>query len=166
MKSLGVLSVLVWSIASGITGYFYSSWATANGYHVPVSGISLSISIFLATIILLAMAWPIYRYKRQLKKVLEANANQQVAKPLPVDPFYAVKVLLLARATGITAAIFFGWHVGVIIRQLTTTVIVRENVTPNIVAGIASLLLLAAAFIVIEICKLPNDANKDGAVTA
>jgi len=166
MKSLGVLSVLVWSIASGITGYFYSSWATANGYHVPVSGVSLSISIFLATIILLAMAWPIYRYKRQLKKVLEANANQQVAKPLPVDPFYAVKVLLLARATGITAAIFFGWHVGVIIRQLTTTVIVRENVTPNIVAGIASLVLLAAAFIVIEICKLPNDANKDGAVAA
>jgi ABC-type spermidine/putrescine transport system permease subunit II len=166
MKSLGVVSVLVWSIASGITGFAYSSWATANGFHIPVSGISLSISIFLATVILLAMAWPIYRYKRQLKKALEANANQPMAKPLPVDPFYAVKVLLLARATGITAAIFFGWHIGVIIKQLTTTVIVRENVTPNIVAGISSLLLLAAAFIVIEICKLPHDANRDGAVTA
>ena len=166
MKSLSVISVLVWSLVDGIFGYAYSSWATANGYHVPVSGVSLSISLVLAAAILLALALPIYRYKRQLKKVLEAKPNDQITKPLPVDPFYAVKVLLLAKATGITAAIFTGWHIGVIIKQLNTTVIVRENITPNIVAGLAALLLLAASFIVIEICKLPSDANKDGAVTA
>jgi hypothetical protein len=151
---------------SGVLGFAYTSWAVANGYHVPVSGVSLSISIFLATVILVFLASPIYRYKRQLKKVMEAKDGQAVQKPLPVDPFYAVKVLLLAKAAGITAALFAGWHIGVIIKQLNTTVVVGENVAPNIVAGIASLVLLAAAFIVVEICKLPNDGNKDEAVPA
>jgi hypothetical protein len=166
MKSLSVVTVSVWTVLSGVLGFAYSSWAVANGYHVPVSGVSLSISIFLATVILVFLALPIYRYKRQLKKVIEAKDGQAVQKPLPVDPFYAVKVLLLAKAAGITAALFAGWHIGVIIKQLNTTVVVGENVAPNIVAGIASLVLLAAAFIVVEICKLPNDANKDEAVPA
>ncbi len=166
MKSLGVLSVLIWSGASTLVGFFYSEWAVANGYNVPVSGVSLSISLVLASIVLLALATPIYKYKRALKKVLEAKGGQLVKKPMPVDPFYAVKVLLLATAAGITASLFTGWHIGVIIKQLNTTVVVRENVTPNILGAIASLVLLSVAFIVVEICKLPNDGTKERSVPA
>ena len=166
MKSLSVVSVLIWTAVAAVVGYFYSAWAITNGFHVPVSGPSLYVSLFLASMILVAVAVPIYRYKRSLKKALEANGGQLVKKPMPVDPFYAVKVLLLAKSAGMTAALFAGWHIGVIIKQLNTTVVVGENITPNIVTCVAALILLAVSFIVIDICKLPNDSNKDGSVPA
>jgi hypothetical protein len=91
-----------------------------------------------------------------------------VKKILPVDPFYAVKVLLLARAASVTASLFIGWHSGVLTKQFLSPVIATEAIGPNLSAAIASLLLLAIAFIVVEICKLPDDGNspKSKSVTA
>ena len=126
---------------------------------------TLSVSVGIVAIILLVLALPIWKYKRNLKKVLDAK-SAEVKKVLPVDPFYAVKVLLLARAAAVTASLFIGWHSGVLVKQFTSPVIAQEAIGPNLAAAIVSLLLLAVAFIVVEICKLPDDGSKSKSVPA
>lgn len=165
MKPISVIGVISWTLSAALAGFAYSNWALANGFHLPVSGITLSISVGIVAIILLVLALPIWKYKRNLKKVLDAKSTE-VKKVLPVDPFYAVKVLLLARAAAVTASLFIGWHSGVLVKQFTSPVIAQEAIGPNLAAAIVSLLLLAVAFIVVEICKLPDDGSKSKSVPA
>lgn len=159
MKPISIWSLVIWFALSAVAGDQYSIWAVANSYHVPLSPLSLTLSILVVAIALLILALPIYRYKRELKKILEAKDVTNLKRPLPVDPFYAVRVLLLAKASAITSAIFIGWHAGVIFFLVMAPVIAREAVLPNLFAGIASIVLIVVAFLVQGICKLPSDSG-------
>ena len=166
MKQINILQLVLWFLIATSAGFGYSNWAAGNGYRIPISGISLSISIAVACVVLLLLALPIWRYKRALKKVLEVNKTN-LQRPVPVDPFYAVRVLVLAKASAIVAALFIGWHLGVIIKLLSSPVVVADAYGPNLSAGIVSVVLLICAFVVQTICRLPNDSGpKDGAVPA
>ncbi len=174
MKSISIIGVGVWLALSTAAGYGYSNWAINNGRVIPVSGITLAISVIVVAVILISLAIPIWKYKRNLKKAtaaLEQNPAAKVNKPMPVDPFYAVRVLILARAGAVTASMLGGWHIGVLIKQYTSPVVVESSTGTNIAAGIASLVLLAVSFIVEWMCRLPSDPNgpgvtKDSAVPA
>jgi hypothetical protein len=156
LKPISPLVITLWVVASALVGFGYSQWAVNNGLEIPISAIALSLSTALIGIILFVMAVPIWKYKRNLVKV-----SDNKPKLLPVNPFYAVRVLTLAKAAAITSGMFIGWHAGVVIKQLTAPVVVQESMTSNITAIIASVFLLVVAFVVEQICKLPSDKTKD-----
>ncbi len=156
MKPISPIMIALWTIAAGVISFGYSTYAVNNGLEIPITGISLSISTALIAVILLALAVPIWKYKRNLIK-LATSTN----KLLPVNPFYAVRVLLLSKAAAITGAIFIGWHAGVLVKQFTAPVVVTDATTPNITALVAAVLLLIVGFVVEQICKLPSDKSKD-----
>ena len=120
---------------------------------MPISGPTLGLSIAVIALILLGLSVPIWKYTRNLIKATDSTK----AKSLPVNPFYAVRVLTLSKASAITAAMFLGWHAGVLVKQLTAPVVVPEAMTLNIAALVAAAFLLVAAFLVEQVCKLPND---------
>jgi hypothetical protein len=155
LKPISPLIIVAWILVSGIVGFGYSTFAVNNGLEVPISGITLSISTALIAVILLGLSIPIWNYKRSINKGLTTT------KPLPVNPFYAVRVLLLSKAAAITGAMLIGWHAGVLVKQFTAPVVVIDATTPNITALIAAVFLLVAGFIVEQICKLPSDKSKD-----
>jgi len=174
MKPISIISVAVWLALATAAGYGFSVWSINNGRAIPVSGITLAISVIVVAVILVSLAIPIWRYKRNLKKAtlaLEQNPNSKFAKPMPVDPFYAVRVLVLAKAGAVTASLLGGWHIGILVKQYTAPVVVQGSTGTNLAAGIASLILLAVAFIVEWMCRLPSDPNnsagkEDSAVPA
>ena len=155
MKPISPLIITAWVLVSGIVGFGYSTFAVNNGLEVPISGITLSISTVLIAVILLGLSVPIWKYKRSITKALTTS------KPLPVNPFYAVRVLLLSKAAAITGAMLIGWHAGVLVKQFTAPVVVNDATTPNITALVAAVLLLIVGFVVEQICKLPSDKSKD-----
>jgi uncharacterized membrane protein YidH (DUF202 family) len=133
--------IALWAIGSAVTGFGFSLYAVNNGLAVPISGATLSISIFIIAIVLLVAVVPIWKYKRNLVKV----ATTSQAKLLPVNPFYAVRVLLFSKAAAITSDIFLGWHEGVLVKQFTAPVVVTEATTLNFTDAIASIFLLVVA---------------------
>ena len=155
MKPISPLIITVWVLVSGIAGFGYSTFAVNNGLEVPISGITLALSTALIAVVLLGLAVPIWKYKRTITKALTTS------KPLPVNPFYAVRVLLLSKAAAITGAMLIGWHAGVLVKQFTAPVVVTDATTPNITALVAAVLLLIVGFVVEQICKLPSDKSKD-----
>jgi len=152
VKPINPFVIILWALASGVIAFGYSLWAVNNGKEVPISGPTLGLSIAVIGIILLCLSIPIWKYKRNLTKALDTQN-----KNLPVNPFYAVRVLTLAKASAITAAMFLGWHAGVLVKQLTAPVVVPDAMTLNITALVAAVFLLAVAFIVEQVCKLPKD---------
>jgi hypothetical protein len=155
LKPISPLIVFAWVLVSAFVGFGYSTFAVNNGLEVPISGITLALSTALIAVILLGLSVPIWKYKRSITKALTTS------KPLPVNPFYAVRVLLLSKAAAITGAMLIGWHAGVLVKQFTAPVVVIDATTPNITALVAAVLLLIVGFIVEQVCKLPSDKSKD-----
>jgi Na+/melibiose symporter-like transporter len=135
-------------------------WAR-QGRPVFIAPSTLVFTLPAIAILLFGFAWPIIRYRRDLIALAKAGAKSpKDAKPVKrVDPFYAVRVLVLAKASSISASVILGWQLGVLFYLLSRPAQASDALTRTIAAGIAALVLLVAALVIERFCRLPNDSN-------
>ena len=127
----------------------------SNGMPIPTSPTNLLLALALIAVVLLALSVPIWRYKTALTQYTTGP------RPKRVDPFYAVRVVLLAKASALTGSGFVGWHLGALIAQLSLPVSFTAALLQNSFGLVASLLLTAAAIVAEQICRLPDEPNSD-----
>ena len=154
MKSTKLSVLLLISLGTALGGFFLPAMLVGRGFQVPVSPANLLITLTAIAVVLLLLAIPIWRYRSALNK----NSTQ---RPKRVDPFYAVRVLLLAKASSIAGALFVGWHLGVVIFQLSGVVVVQALIAQSFFGFLASLTLVLAAIITEQICRLPKNSEPD-----
>ncbi|CAB4632606.1 unannotated protein [freshwater metagenome] len=154
MKPTKISFLLLIAASAALTGFFGATVLVGRGFQVPVSPANLLITLGAIATVLLGLSIPIWRYRNALKAA-------GPKRPKRVDPFYAVRVLLLAKASAIAGALFAGWHIGVVIFQLSGAVVAQTLVLQNILGIIASVVLVIAAFVTEQICRLPQDENPD-----
>ena len=154
MKPTKLSLLLHISIPSTLASFFVASFMVGRGLKVPESPANLLITLVAISAVLLVLAIPIWRYRKALKQKLPQ-------RPKRVDPFYAVRVLLLAKASSLAGVLFASWHLGVVIFILSGAVVVQALVLQNAVGFIASVMLIAAALITEQICRLPQDTDVD-----
>ena len=163
MKPTRIRTLFVLAFASGVAGYFYLQFTVQAGFHLPLTSTSFSISLVIAAVAVFVLARPIMKYKTELKEFIEQKTK---IAPKRVDPFYAVRILALAKAASLAASIFAGWQFGTLAGQLLQPVVANDSLAPTIFAAAASLALLACGLIVEQICKLPGGSNDgDSAAT-
>jgi hypothetical protein len=154
MKPTKLSLLLLVSLPTTIAAFFVASFMVGRGLQVPVSPINLLITLAAIAAVLLALSIPIWRYRNALKQ-------SSTQRPKRVDPFYAVRVLLLAKASSLAGVLFASWHLGVVLFQLSGAVVVQALVLQNAFGFIASVMLVAAALITEQICRLPQDSDTD-----
>jgi hypothetical protein len=153
------LSAIGSAVVSGLVGLFRLS----HGQSVPVSPLNIILTLPAIAVVLLALAYPIYRYRKQLLEWASSSSaagNKPTAghRPKRLDPFYAVRVLLLAKASSIAGSLFSGWHIGLVIVQLSTPVI-PPNVWSNVAGLIGSVATVVVALVVERLCRIPNSGD-------
>ena len=153
MKPTRILNLLAVALLLLIAGYLIASTLVSRGLPVPVSPNTLLITLAAIATVLLLLSIPIWRYRSALKTA--------TTRPKRVDPFYAVRVLLLSKASSIAGAMFIGWHSGVLIYQLTGQVVVPGLILQNGLGIFASAVLVVAALVTEQICRLPQDPTPD-----
>jgi hypothetical protein len=154
MKPTKLSLLLLISLPTTIAAFFVASFMVGRGLQVPVSPTNLLITLAAIAAVLLALSIPIWRYRSALKQ-------KSTQRPKRVDPFYAVRVLLLAKASSLAGVLFASWHLGVIFFQLSGAVVVQGLVLQNGFGFIASVMLVIAALITEQICRLPQDQDPD-----
>ena len=127
----------------------------SNGMAVPESPTNLLVTLAAIAVILLALCVPIWRYKASLTQYTKGP------RPKRLDPFYAVRVLLLAKASAITGSGFVGWHLGAMIAQLSLPVSFTAALVQNSFGLVASVVLTVAAIVSEQICRLPDEPKND-----
>lgn len=163
MKPTKILNLIVATAVAAISTYLLIRFAVGAGFKVPVSGLNLILTLPIIGAIVLILAIPIIRYRRSLRDLTKAPVGSASPRPKRVDPFYAVRVLLLAKATTIAGSLFAGWHLGAVAVQGSQPVI-ADSIWMN-VAGLAGSVLMAIAGLITErICKIPDggSAEKSG----
>lgn len=81
--------------------------------------------------------------------------------PEPVDPFRAVRIAMLAKASSIVGAIMAGLAAGLLSFLLTRPVAPVGSVVAVLTTLVASLVLLAAALVAEHLCTIRKDDDDE-----
>lgn len=155
MKRTHVATILFVALLGGVGASIIEAMLVAGGR--PTIPLPITLGVALAVIggIVVSMAVPILRMTRK------STAPR-------VDPFYATRVVMLAKACTVTGALGVGVGLGVLAFLLTRSVVAVGSVGQSIVTIVGAGVLLAGGIIAERMCSIPpsddeNDAGKEPA---
>lgn len=141
-------TLLLLAVLGGGVLWFIETALAASGRAIIIPPITLGVALLLIGIIIVVMALPVRRVSRGIP-----NAR--------VDPFYATRVLMLAKASSLGGALLGGGGLGVIGYLLSRSVVAAPNaVTMSVTAAVGAILLLVAGLVAEHMCSLPPDETK------
>jgi hypothetical protein len=117
--------------------------------------VTLGVALFFMGLIIPSMAWPI----RSLTKQRDPSKPKE-----PINPFYATRVLLLAKAGALTGALLSGSAAGIVVFILSRTVIALGPLILTVVATLGGVALVVGALIAERWCQIPPQSGDDAAV--
>lgn len=140
-------AVLALFAAIGIAvGYLTNHLLTVSGMPTFTPSTLLPVMLLLLAIGVIAVAWPVRR---------------SVLKGTRTDPFRAVRVAILARATSLMGAIMAGFAGGLMLFLATRPVPAQVSSMVLMATLIGSAVVLVAAALLAEwFCTLPKDPDE------
>jgi hypothetical protein len=141
--------VLLAVLGGGITWLLETALA-AGGRAIIIPPFTLAAALVLIAVIIVVMALPVRRVSRGIP-----NAR--------IDPFYATRVVMLAKASSLSGALVGGGGLGIGAFLLSRSVLPAVgSVTMAFGTGIAGILLVIAGLVAEHWCFIPpDDADKN-----
>jgi hypothetical protein len=147
--------VSVFSVVGLVLGLVAAQLSAGFGYVFPASPTSLPISLLALALANYLFSFPIYRYRKRLGSFKEGIRSERP------NPFYAVRVLMLARASVLAGALFAGWHAGLLI-WLVSFSVAPENLIQSSLFGLVGAVALTIGGLVSQWnCKTPPSSDSD-----
>ncbi|MEF2977071.1 DUF3180 domain-containing protein [Subtercola sp. YIM 133946] len=148
MKRTRPLTLVLLGIVGGVVGFFVEIALASSGQPIISLPISLSITLVAAGAIVVVLAVPIARAIRG-------------TNPNPINPFRAMRIAVLAKASSMVGALIAGVGLGVVIYLLSRAVVPAvASLWLAIAATIAGAILLACGLVAEKLCTLPPE-DKD-----
>lgn len=143
LVGLGVLSV--------IAGYLLDAALVSSRMPALVPPLALGLVLLALGGVVVSLALPVRRTAR-------GESTERI------DPYYATRVLLLAKASGLTGALFGGLAGGLLAFLLTRGVgVAIGSLVPTVVAVVGGLGLLVGGLVAERMCTVPPDGDGDDA---
>ena len=145
MKRTSPAVIIGLALGGGVVTYLAQLLMQTRGEFIFVPPISLPVTLFLAAIAVVLAAIPVRRAVngKSLKRV---------------DPFYAARVLALAKATAFVGSMLCGAGGGILVFVIARPVAPPLGMVTSSIALIITAALLAAAGLIAEsFCRLPPD---------
>ncbi len=142
------LLAIVGVLGIGI-GFLLDQLLTAGGRATFTPMVSLPVLLIAVGVVVVALAIPIYRTSR----------GHSVA---PVNPFRAVRVAMLAKASSIVGAVIGGMGLGLLIFLLTRPVTPSVgSVSAVIATAVCGVVLVAAGLVAEHLCTIRKDDDDE-----
>lgn len=137
LLALGLLGLVV--------GFLVEFAAVASGSRMIVPPLSLPFTLVSVALAVVALAWPI----RQLTR----GRTQK-----RIDPFWAMRVALIAKACSLSGALLLGMGLGILVFFLTRSVLPAvPSVWLALGSALGAAVLLVAGLLAERYCTLPPD---------
>jgi len=136
------LPMLVAVLVGMLALYAMNIVLAMRGVAVLVPPVSLAVALALIAILLIALAWPVRRAAQGERRI---------------DPFFATRVVVLAKASALAGALLAGAAAGILIYLLSRVVVPLGS---SLTAGatlVAAVALAVAALVAEHWCALPPD---------
>jgi len=136
------LPMLVAVLVGLVALYAMNIVLAMRGVAVLVPPVSLAVALALIAVLLIALAWPVRRAAQGERRI---------------DPFFATRVVVLAKASALAGALLAGAAAGILIYLLSRVVVPLGS---SLTAGatlVAAVALAVAALVAEHWCALPPD---------
>ena len=150
MRPTSVPVLLVLAAVGAAVGWIVEAGLVAMGRAIAVPPVTLSVSLALVAVVIIGMAVPVFR-------VVRGTATKRV------DPFYATRVVVLAKASSLGGALLAGGVLAILGFVLTRSIVPAVgSVALTIAASVCAVALLIAGLVAEKMCTLPpqdDDTN-------
>lgn len=139
-------------IVALVAGFAFDAALASMSKPVAVPPLALGLVLLAIAAILVSLAVPVYRVAR-------GRTHE------PIDAYYATRVVLIAKASSLSGALFGGVTGGMLIYTVTRGVGVSAAIlVPTIVAVVGGIVLVAAGLTAEHMCTVPpdDDNRNDG----
>jgi hypothetical protein len=145
MKRTSPAVLAIIAVLGAGVGFLLDQVLTTAGAATFTPGISMALVLALVGVVVLAFAIPI-------RRVTQGRSQARI------DPFRAMRVVVLAKAGSILGAVVGGVAIGLIVFLLTRPVQPSvESFTTIVATAVASVWLVAAALIAEHLCTIRRD---------
>ena len=153
------VATLVGLFVLGVTVLFVTEGTLVRlGEPQFIPPITLGVALAFIGVILPVLAWPI-------RKVTRHKPERDT--PQPVNPFYATRVVLLAKAGALTGALLSGSGLGIVVFLATRMVVTAGPLFLALSTAVGGLLLMVGGLIAEKWCQIPSSSSDDaGALEA
>ena len=150
MKHTTPIALLMGAVIGGVVGWAGQGILVVTGNPALTPPITWGAALAALGAITLALAWPIRSHVRAEKS------------RGPLDPFYATRVVLLAKAGALAGSTLTGVGFGFLIFFSSRPVILSPALWQGVVALVGAIVLAVAALIAERWCTLPPDSSENG----
>lgn len=142
------LHLVLLAVLGGVLAWFAQTALAASGNAIIIPPLTLGIALAAIGVIIVVMALPVRRVARRVEGAR-------------VDPFYATRVVMLAKASSLSGALLGGAGVGVAGFLLSRSVVPGVgSITLAVVATVGAIVLLAGGLVAEHMCTIPPDDDE------
>jgi hypothetical protein len=150
VKRTRPLPLVIYAIVAAVLGWFAQSALTAAGAGAISPPFTLAILLALIGLVVVAFALPVRRAVRD-------RQNHRV------DPFYATRVVVLAKASSIAGSLLFGATLSIVSYLITRAVVAEVgSIFTSGAAVLGSIILLVCGLVAENMCSIPPDDKNKG----
>ena len=149
MRRTSVVSLIVIGVVAAAGAWMLQLGLAASGRPVLVPPFTLPLALGAIGAIVVSLAVPIRRMTRG-------------SMTSPVDPFFATRIVMLAKASALSGALLSGVALGLLIHLLTRAVVPAiGSLAPSIAAIVGAAVLLACGLVAEHMCRIPPRDDED-----
>ena len=142
----GLLAVLLIGL---VIGFLLEIAFAASGAPIVVPPVTLPLTLILLAAVVVSLAWRVRQGSR--RKALRR-----------IDPFWAMRVAVLSKATSLSASLLLGGSLGIVLYILTRSVVPAvTSLWLAVGTAIGGAVMLTAGLVAEYFCTLPPDDDTD-----
>lgn len=149
MKRTTATPLIALGLVGLVVGFLVELASTAWSLPIFVPPLTLPLALVLIAVILVVLAWPI-------RQATRGRTTRRV------DPFRAMRIALLAKASSLSGVLLLGVGLGIVVFILT------RSVTPAVTSlwlaigmALGAVILVAGGLLAEHFCTLPPDDEQD-----
>lgn len=168
MKRTRISVLIVWALLTGVVAALAQSALAMSGRAI-VPPVTLPIALIAMGAIVIVLALPIRRTTRRGAagnspgrasggRATSLSRSLSGRGAAPVDPFYALRVVMLAKASSLGGAILAGASAGALVYLYSRPVTPAAGLAGLVIASVAGALVLLVCGLVAEsMCRIPPE---------
>ncbi|MDQ1607757.1 MAG: hypothetical protein QOE16_489 [Microbacteriaceae bacterium] len=150
MKRTRATPVIGLAVVGAVVGFLLEFGAAAAGLAILVPPLSLPVTLVVIAAIVVGFAIPIRRATRGTAKTM-------------IDPFRAMRVAVLAKASSLSGSLLGGWGLGILLYLVSRPVLPSTNaIWLAVAATVGGVVLLVAGLVAEHLCTLPPPEDDEG----
>ncbi len=149
MTRTSPLHLVLLGVLGGGAAWFLETALAASGNAVLIPPFTLAVALLLIGVIIIVMAVPVRRVSRGVEGAR-------------IDPFYATRVVMLAKASSLSGALLSGAALGITGYLLSRSVLPTVgSVTMALASAVGAIILLVAGLVAEHWCMIPPDDDEN-----